>query len=104
MTCNLAHLPQEFTKHSGRKLRVLPTAEPQQFDGVLRVTAVLDYLLNVAGAHKQDVNHHLLQWHDGSCDVGVTIWVWQGRVTYKKDSGFRDPFWQINYSVYSIVN
>lgn len=78
------HLPQQFTQHSGGKLRVLPAAEAQQFDGLLRVTAILNDLLHITGTHKQDLSHQLMQRHDRLSQTGITIRVCKRRVTYTR--------------------
>lgn len=79
-------LPEKFTENGGGELRILPAAEAQQFHRLLRITAVLDDLLHVAGAHKQDLGHQLLQRHDGSGEAGVTARVRQGSVTCESEN------------------
>lgn len=78
------YLPQQFTEHSGRELWVFPAAKAQQFDGLLRVTAILNDLLHVTGTHKQDLSHQLMQRHDGLSQAGITIRVSKRRVTYTR--------------------
>lgn len=77
------YLPEQLTEHSGRELRVLPATEAKQLYGLLRVAAVFDDLLHVAGSHKQDLCHQLLHRHHWGCQVGVTIWVRERGVTWR---------------------
>lgn len=67
------YLPEQLTEHSGGELWVLPAAEAKQLYCLLRVAAVLDDLLHIAGPHKQDLCHQLLHRHHWGCQVGVTI-------------------------------
>lgn len=80
------YLPQQFTEHSGGELWVFPAAEAQQFDGLLRVTAILNDLLHVTGTHKKYLSHHLMQRHDGLSQAGIPIRISKRRVTYTRQT------------------
>lgn len=86
------YLPKQLTQHSGGELRVLPAAEAQQLYCLLRVAAILDDFLHIAGPYKQDLSHQLLHRHHWGCQVGVTIWVRERRVTWtgKRRLKFQD--------------
>ncbi len=73
----VTNLPEQLAEDRGRELWVLPAAEAQQLHRLLRIAAVLDDLLHVAGARKQDFGHRLLQGHDGSREAGVAVRIGQ---------------------------
>jgi len=77
------YLPEQLTEHGGGELGVLPAAEAEQLHRLLRVAAVLDDLLHVAGPHEQDLRHQLLHRHHRRRQVGVTVRVGEGGVTWR---------------------
>lgn len=86
------YLPEQLAQHGGGELRVLPAAEAQQLHRLLRVAAVLDDLLHVAGSHEEDLGNQLLHRHHRRSQVGVAVrvrqrrvaWVGSGRGTWSK--------------------
>lgn len=76
------YLPEQLAENGGGELRVLPAAEAQQLHRLLRVAAVLDDLLHVAGPHKEDLGHQLLHRHHWRRQVGVAVRVRQRRVAW----------------------
>lgn len=81
------YLPEQLAQNGGGELRVLPAAEAQQLDRLLRVAAVLDDLLHVAGPHEEDLGHQLLHRHHRRRQVGVAIRVRQRRVAWMGKGG-----------------
>lgn len=76
------YLPEQLAQNGGGELRVLPAAEAQQLHRLLRVAAVLDDLLHVAGPHEEDLGHQLLHRHHRRRQVGVAVRVRQRRVAW----------------------
>lgn len=80
-----SYLPEQLTEHGGGELRVLPAAEAKQLHRLLRVAAILDDLLHIAGPHKQDLCHQLLHRHHWRREVGVPEWVRERRISWRKE-------------------
>lgn len=49
------YLPEQLRQHGRGELGVFPAAEAQQLDRLLRVAAVLDDLLHIAGPNEEDL-------------------------------------------------
>lgn len=77
-----SYLPEQLAEHGGGELGVLPAAEAEQLHRLLRVAAVLDDLLHIAGPHKQDLCHQLLHGHHRCREVGVAVRVRERRVSW----------------------
>lgn len=57
------YLPKKFTEDCGRELRILPTAETKQLDGLFRVATIFNNFLHITSSHKQNVCYVLLKCH-----------------------------------------